>query len=86
LLRFGFETLLIGTFRDSISKSLEAIRPTRTEYEFRAALSEQERSRLPDSAACARDYDDLVFDSRHEVLLSSLSDLKDSLPSVLSRK
>jgi hypothetical protein len=72
-------------FRDSISVRLEAIRPTRTEYEFRAALREQERSRLPDSAAGARDYDYLVIDSRHEVFLSNFCDFNDSLPCFAGR-
>ena len=52
----------------------------RSEYDLRTALSEQERSRLTNSAACARDYNDLAFDCRHEVLLSSLRDLDDPFP------
>jgi hypothetical protein len=49
--------------RDAGRQSLKAIRSARPKYDFRTALSEQKRSRLADSAACARDYDDLVFDS-----------------------
>src|SRR5580698_656268 len=36
----------------------------RAEHELRTALSKQERSRLADTTACARDYDYFVFDSR----------------------
>jgi hypothetical protein len=48
---------------NTVSESLKAIRSARAEYELRTALSEQERRRFANSAACARDYDDLVFDS-----------------------
>ena len=50
--------------RDTVSESLKAIRSARPKYEFRPALSEQKRSRLADTTACARDYDYFVFDSR----------------------
>ena len=50
--------------RDAGSQSLKAIQSARPKYELCAALSEQERSRLAYAAACARDYDDFVFDSR----------------------
>jgi hypothetical protein len=35
----------------------------RAKYDLRTALSEQQRSRLANSAARARDYDNLAFDS-----------------------
>src|SRR4029078_4803393 len=57
---------------DASSDSVQAIRPTRFQYDLCAALSEQERSRLPNATACTRNYDNLVFDSQHEVFLSSL--------------
>src|SRR5450755_1798402 len=59
----------IAHIRDAGCQSLKAIRSARPKDDFRTALSEQKRSRLADSAACACDDDDLVFDSRHEVFL-----------------
>ena len=55
--------------RDASRQSLEAIRSARAEYELCTTISEKERSRLANSAACAGDDDDLVFNSGHEVLL-----------------
>jgi hypothetical protein len=49
--------------RDAVSKRLEAIRTARNEHDLRAALGEQERWGLANPAACARDCDNLVFDS-----------------------
>jgi hypothetical protein len=49
--------------RDTVSESLKAIQSARAEYDLRTAFSEQERSRLAYTAACARDYDDLAFGS-----------------------
>jgi hypothetical protein len=51
--------------------SLEPIQSARAEYDFRAAFSEHDRSPLAYSAARASDDDDLVFDFRHEVFLST---------------
>jgi hypothetical protein len=45
--------------------------PLRAEYDFRAALSEHDRSRLAYSAARARDDDDLVFNSLHKILFQN---------------
>jgi hypothetical protein len=76
--------------RDPTSESLEPIQSARAEYDLCAAFSEHDRSRFAHStalSACpprranafgarAGDDDDLVFDSRHEVLLSSLYEFR----------
>ncbi len=56
-------------FASSSSESSSRSNPG-AEYDLRAALSEHNGSRLAYSAARARDDDDLVFDSVHEVLSS----------------
>jgi hypothetical protein len=57
-------TRLHALIRDAGSQSLKAIQSARPKYELRAASGKQERSRLADATACARDYDYFVFDSR----------------------
>jgi hypothetical protein len=46
---------------NSASEGLESIQSARAEYNLRAAFSKHNRSRFADSAARARDDDDLVF-------------------------
>ena len=57
--------------RDAARQSRKPVCPARSEHDLRAALSQQQRSRLADAAARACDYDDLALDSRHEVLVST---------------
>ena len=52
-----------ATNRDASRQSLKSIRSARPKYDLRTALSEQQRSRLANAAACARDHDYFVLDS-----------------------
>jgi hypothetical protein len=51
---------------DAGRQGLETIRSARPDDDFRTPLSEQQRSRLADSTAGARDRDHLAIDSRHQ--------------------
>jgi hypothetical protein len=63
--------LCIGDFSarilDAGRQRLKAVRSARAKYDLRTALSEQERSRLANSAARAGDCDHFAFDSQHGV-------------------
>jgi hypothetical protein len=60
----SFSTL----FQDTVGDSLQAIRPGRPKYHLRTALGKHECGRFADPTACARNYDNLVFDPCHKVL------------------
>ncbi len=52
---------------DPTSERLQRIQSSRAEYDFRAALSERDRSGFTYAAARPGDDDDLVFNSVYEV-------------------
>ena len=56
-----------GSF-DPTSERLQPIQSSRAEYDFRAALSEHDRSGFTYAAARPGYDDDLAFNSVHEVL------------------
>ena len=57
--------------RDARRQRLKAIRSARAKHDLRTEFSEQQCSRLSNTTARARDYDDFSFGIRHEVTFQS---------------
>jgi hypothetical protein len=55
-------------FHDTVGDSLQAIRPGRPKYHLRTAVGKHECGRFANPTACARNYDNLAFDSCHKLL------------------
>jgi hypothetical protein len=65
VLRRPIDRRFTAPVRDACCYSLQAIKPTRAKHDLRTALGQQQRSGLTYSAACARNRNDLIFNSRH---------------------